>query len=180
MSERVTGLLYLEHRGRRISIPSALRAEMVQCAKGICHQLSCRWSRGPGRAFDPTTWENKTHFSVGSWMIFTLQSDSLQLLSSSPHIIIVVWSHFHSVPVGPSLCSKDNNGFPCRKGKQDYGFSIRGNSEKHARLWGSKMPHSHKAYISTLSKKFFFQNPSQLIQRWPAVDWTYFWAKALC
>lgn len=52
-AERVTGLLYLEDRSRRISLPLTHRAEMVQSAEGICHQQSCRWSRGLDRAFDP-------------------------------------------------------------------------------------------------------------------------------
>lgn len=97
MSERVTGLLCLEDRSRRISILLTPRAEMVQCVEGICHQQSCRWSRGLGRASDPTKWENKTRFSAGTRMIFTLGRSGIWFsTTSSSHLTSLLWSHFGS------------------------------------------------------------------------------------
>lgn len=45
---------------------------MVRCVEGICHQQSCRWSRGLCGALDPGKARKQVGFSAGTRVIFTL------------------------------------------------------------------------------------------------------------
>lgn len=97
VSERVTGLLYFEDRSSGISLPLTLWAEMVQRVEGICHQWAYRWSRGPGRALDPTRRENKTGFQLrpGWYLPFvTLECDCVRL--PFPHATSLLWGCFRA------------------------------------------------------------------------------------
>lgn len=146
MSERVTGLLYLGDRSWRISLSLAL---MVQSVEGICHQQSCRWSRGLSGAFDLTKQENKTSFQLGAGGYLprvTLEFDSLHLLSSLHTIVVKPLS---LIPVGLCSAVRIIKVFPAGRGNKIMGFSMRG----YGGGWGTEDTSSVpcKAYIfSTL------------------------------
>lgn len=65
-------------------------------------------------------------FSAGSRVMFTPSCPAIRFsppsLLTSHHCCGAAFTR----PSGPELCGEDNNGFPCRKRKRDYGFSITG------------------------------------------------------
>lgn len=153
MSERVTGLLYFEDRSSGISLPLTLWAEMVQRVEGICHQRAYRWSRGPGRALDPTRRENKTGFQLSpGWYLpcVTLECDSVRL--PFPRATSLLWGCFR----WSRWASEITAVLPLQwEKKQDYSFFF------PVRAW------KHTATQPTFLR-FRFPNPLKLVQRWPA------------
>lgn len=155
MRERVTGLLYLEERSSGISLPLPLWAEMVQRVEGICHQRALRWSRGPGRALDPSRRENKTGFQPrAGWYLpcVTLECDSHPRLPFA-QTTSLLWGSFRCSRWASEITAVL---LPSEK-KQDYSFLF-----SHERLETENTP----ARVTATRPPF--SNPFKLVQRWPA------------
>lgn len=112
MSERVTELLYLGDRSRRISLPLTLMAEMGRWCGGNLSAAELQVVQRSGQSIRPRGARKQDEFSAGSRVIFTPANPGIRCSAPpSPHLASLLLEPLSLVSVGLSSAVGDNGGF---------------------------------------------------------------------